>query len=211
MLFTCNSFAQEVILEEDTYVSYQDSLFILKEVTITNSGLDGINDTLITYVPPAVDTAGLVELIRIKSINTTNEQVAKMRNAFIFRKSYSLSGAYDDLLEGLGSDLDSLNIAMYASQIKGRYRIVTDTTDFNIDIIDHPSQTGFLRATGTDSEGNFNVRIKGRWWFDIRIEDVWYSLIWDGDNRDRQVYRSPTYALPNVIALPNSIRLIKTQ
>ncbi len=211
MLFACNLFAQEVILEEDTYVSYQDSMFILKEVVITNSGLDGVNDTLINYVPPAVDTSGLIELIRTKAANATNTKTAKMRNAFVFKKAYSTNNQYDQMLEILGSDLDVLNVELYANQLKGRYKVITDTTTFFVDVIDHPSLPHFLRATGTDNEGNFNIRVEGKWWFDIRIEGVWHSLIWDGDNRDRQVWRSPTWALPSVIAQPNTIRLIKTQ
>lgn len=211
MLFACNLFAQEIILEEDTYVSYQDSMFVLKEVNITNAGLEGFNDSLIQYVPPAVDTSGLIDLVRTKATNTANTKVAKMRNALVFKTAYSSNNQYDAMLEALGSDLDVLNVEMYANQIKGRYRIITDTTNFFVDVIDHPTQAHFLRATGTNGEGNFNIRIEERWWFDIRIDGVWNAVIWDGDNRDRQVWRSPTIALPSVIAAPNTIKLIKVQ
>lgn len=205
----CNLSAQEVISETSEYIPYQDTLFVFQQTTITNKGLDGINDTVVTYSSPALDTVGLIDAIRVASLNKTNQQVAKMRNAFEFKKVFSSLRDSDGLVEELGSDLDSLNVAQYGQYFKGRYRMVTDSTNFTLNIVDHPFFPRFLRATGEDDEGNFNVRVYSRYMMSIVIDGKQEYVIWDGDSRDRPVFRSPTFAIPAAINDINMIRLFK--
>lgn len=209
MLASLSAYSQEVISETSEYVAYQDTLFVLQGTTITNTGLEGVNDTLVQYLPPAVDSLGLVDLIHTRTTNTINTLVSKMRQSFSFRKSLSEHNRQSMLLGLLGVDLDVLNTALYGNKAKGQYRVITDTSDFVVEFIDHPSNPKFLRATGLNNEGNFNVRIYGRWWFAIKVSGVWQHVIWDGLNRDRQSWRSPTYAIPNSIQESNTFRLIK--
>ena len=211
LLLVCSFFAnaQEIIVDADTYVQYQDSLFILRTVQITNAGLDGRNDTIIRYIPPAVDTAGLIDLIKTKAINTANERVAFLRRSLVFRRAIQDNNGYDTQLNALGADLDETLVLQYGARIKGRYRLVTATQDFQVIIGDHPTRADVLRAVGTNNEGNFNVQIRGRWWLAITISGSATNLIWDGDNENRQVWRHPTFGLPNVMATLNPTRLIR--
>lgn len=205
----CELNAQEIIVEEDTYVPYQDSLFILRTLEITNAGLDGINDTVVRYIPPALDTAGLVTLLSTRAQNSTNQKSAILARAFPFKTIFNTYNDYESLAEELGVSLDSIFLLTYANQIKGRYRIITDTTNFLVDIIDHPTRNDLLRATGTEGEGNFNVRVRGAWFFSINLPDGVQYVLWDRDNRDRKVFRHPTFALPAAMGDVNKIRLIK--
>lgn len=201
--------AQEIIFEEDTYVPYQDSFFILRTLEITNSGLEGVNDTVVRYVPPALDTAGLVNLISTRAINSANEKSARLARSFVFRTFLNGTNGYASLLSLLGADLDEILVSTYANQLKGRYRMITDSTNFLIDIIDHPIRTDVLRATGTDGEGNFNVTVWGSWAFHINIDGNPQHVIWDRDNSERRVFRHPSWATPNGVSATNTIRLIK--
>lgn len=205
----CELNAQEIIVEEDTYVPYQDSLFILRTLEITNVGLDGLNDTVVRYIPPALDTAGLITLISTRAQNSVNEKSARLARALPFRTTLNGYSDYADLALSLGSNLDSIFQLTYASQLKGNYRIITDTSNFVVTIDDHPSRTDVLRATGTEGEGTFNVKVRGAWFFSINLPDGTQFVVWDRDNRDRKVFRHPTFALPAAMGDVNKIRLIK--
>jgi hypothetical protein len=202
--------AQEIILEEDTYVSYQDSLFILRTLEIANQGLEGVNDTVVRYIPPALDTAGLVNLIRTRALNSVNEKSARLARSFTFRTALGVSNSYDALLSDLGSDLNSFVVNSYANQLKGRYRVVTDTTNFLVDIIDHPVQSGLFRMVGTSGEGTWNILPRGAWFFQVNnFGGATQYLIWDRDNAERRIFRHPSWATPDAVSETNNIRFIK--
>ncbi|MEL6835232.1 MAG: hypothetical protein AAFP77_19690 [Bacteroidota bacterium] len=203
--------SQEIIIQEDTYVSYRDSLFILRNLEITNNGIEGINDTVVRYIPPAYDTLGLINLIATRAKNTASEKSAVLARSFSFRSFLRGVNAAGNLISGLGADLDSILVADYKSQLKGRYRVITDSTNFLVDIIDHPNRVDLLRATGTDGEGNFNVTVWAKWAFHINIAGQSNLVVWDRDNRERKVFRHPSWATPNTVSETNTIRLIKTE
>jgi hypothetical protein len=210
LFLSFSAFSQETISETSEYVAYQDTLFVLKTTSIINQGIEGINDTIVTYTPPAVDTVGLINVIGINSINELNTTVARFRNAIDFRLLLSRRNTTDALINTLGSDLDEINVSRYKNQVKGMYRIITDSTNFIVNIVDHPNNR-FLRATGTLGEGNFNVRVFGRWMIGILIGGQYQYVIYDGRNKEKPIFRSPTFWLPNTISESpfNTIRLIK--
>lgn len=212
LLFACSVLgAQEVISETQEYVSYQDSLFTLKTTTVISTGYDGIENTFITYASP-VDTAGLSGQLFNTYQNSVNEASAKMRNAVPFRSILAHYVASKAILSTIGLDLDSMNVARYASLYSGRWRIFNeDGTNFFAMIAAHPTQPGLLRATGETGEGNFNILIYGRNFirFTVGAGDVKY-LVWDGASTERRLFQNPVrMTTPAAIATSSSFRMVK--
>lgn len=211
-LFAFSLNAQSVmdVIESDSEViSYEDSLFLIKTTTISTTNIDGINDTLISYVGP-LDTADVIQTLHTDHLNATNTTVARWRRALSFR---SVINDYNDekaYYATLGYDLDSLNVMRYANAFKGRYRVVEDDGNvFFVDVIDHPNNNGLLRAVGTDSEGNFNVLIYGRYFFRININGTQQYMSWDGESSTRPVFRWVTYGLPTSLVTHSNFRMVK--
>jgi hypothetical protein len=210
MLLVCSLSAQEVISETTQYVPY-DTLFTLKTTRIVGTGYEGLNDTTFTYSIPT-DTAGVVSQIHTDYLNTTNTAVAKMRNATPFRSVLAVYVATKATLALLGSDLDSINVARYAGVYTGRWRIFReDGTDFFATVAPHPTQPGLLRATGENSEGNFNILIYGRYFirFTFAAGDLKY-LTWDGGSSVRPFFQNPVrMTVPTAISTSSNFRMVK--
>jgi hypothetical protein len=198
MILVCSLSAQEEISVTKAYVSYQDSLFILQTITITNEGIEGINDTLVDYTPPAVDTVGLLEILNTQAVNEYNEKVAFLRRALTYRKINSTDSGFDALISGLGGDLDSFRIQLYANQLKGRWRYIDNAgNQREFDLIDHPSMTTRLRM---DEDGganeNMNVTVNGRWAITVRMNSANVDFLWSGEDRNRPVFYLEKFWLP---------------
>jgi hypothetical protein len=212
-ILVCSLSAQEVISETTQYITYQDTLFTIKTTRIISAGYEGLNDTTVSYSMPT-DTAGVVSQLHTDYLNTTNTAVAKMRNAPPFR--FVLTGylATKNTLALLGADLDSINVARYGNVLSGRWRIFReDGTNFVATIAPHPTQPGLLRATGENSEGNFNILIYGRHFvrFTVGAGDVKY-LAWDGASTERPLFQNPVrMTVPTAISTSPNFRMVKVQ
>ena len=213
LLLACSLFAhsQEIISENSTYFPYQDTLFVLRTITVTNMGIEGVNDTTVIWSSPT-DTAGVAQQIEIAATNSTNAAVAKFRNAISFRSVLANYLTSKNLLALLGIDLDERMVARYGATVAGRYRVFrTDGTNFFVNVAAHPTNPAIMRATGTAGEGNFNVLIYGRWMLRISLaapDGVTY-LIQDRNITERPILRHPSYWIPTAMVTPNNTRMVK--
>lgn len=192
-------FAQTEVSVDKDYIPYQDSLFILQTVTITNQGIEGVNDTIIEYTPPAIDTAGLLHLLYTQSLNKVNEKTSLLRRAIAYRKINADEAAFDALIDELGGNTDSFRLATYATALKGKWRYIDNLgTSRTFDLIDHPNLSTRLRM---DEDGgandNMNVKISGRWRITVRIGLENLTFVWSGEDRDRPVFYLEKFLLPN--------------
>jgi len=203
--------AQEIIFESSAYFPYQDSLFTYRTITVTNTGIEGVNDTSVVWSAPT-DTLGIAQQIEVSAINSTNMAVARFRNGISFRNVLVNYLAQKTLLAALGIDLDARMVARYGANVAGRYRVFrTDGTNFFVDVAAHPTNPAVMRATGTANEGNFNVLIYGRWMLRIALpapDNITY-LIHDSDSTDRPILRHPSFWIPNVMVTSKNTRMVK--
>lgn len=211
LLFASFLFSQEIVSEDEQYVGYQDSMFILQVTTITNQGLDGVNDTTIQYLPPALDTAGLIDLLTSRSMNNLQVAGARASRLYESRRVFNDRNKTEQQLMELGADLDSLVKVRTSSRLVGRYRMVTDSTNYIVEIAEHPNNGSLLRATQVDETTNrMNISVFGQWSFRIRINNEWYYMNWDrSTSSDRRVFRTWNYGIPSQIQSPNTLRLTK--
>lgn len=213
LLAVATAYSQEVISETQQYISYQDSLFVLKTTRVVGTGYEGLNDTTVSYSAPT-DTAGLVTQLRNAYINTANTASARMRAASPFRTLLNLYATEKANLATLGYNLDSLLVSQYANAYTGRWRIFNqDLSSFFVDVVRHPTVPGLLRATGTAGQGNFNILLYGRHFFRITLAgaNVQY-LIWDGNSQALPSYRNPVWMTnPQAIVTSSLVRMVKIQ
>ena len=206
-------YSQEVISEVQEYISYQDSLFVLKTTRITRTGYEGLNDTTVSYTAPT-DTAGLVTQLRNGYINSANTATARIRAASPFKTILSDYAAEKAVLAELGFSLDSMLVDQYANAYTGRWRVFANGgSSFFVDVAKHPTQPGLLRATGTAGEGNFNVLLYGRHFFRITLQNanVQY-LTWNGNSTEQPVYQPPaTISIPSALVPASTVRMVKVR
>lgn len=198
MGFTALAYSQEVVSETTEYVAHEDSLFILKQTTVTNQGIEGVNDTLVEYLPPAIDSAGLIDLLFVESVNATNTTNALFRRALGYRKVFNTSNTYAGLLSELGADRDSMMVKLYASKFKGTYRLITDLETRTFVLEDHPNRNDVLRMNEFDGvlDENLNVTITSSWSLKVRIGAETIPFVWSGTDRDKPVFYKENFILP---------------
>lgn len=210
-LFVCSLSAQEVISETQQYIPYQDSLFVLKTTKVISTGYENLNDTLVSYAAPT-DTSGLADQLHIAYLNESNTATVKMRNAAPFRFVLANYLASKNILALLGRNLDSINVARFGNALSGMWRVFReDGTNFFVDIAPHPTNPTFLRATGTNGEGNFNILVYNRWFFRFALGagDVKF-LTWDGNSSTLPVYRNPvSMTTPTAVQVSSNFRMVK--
>ena len=204
--------AQEVVSETSEYVTYQDSFFVLKSTTITNFGLDGLNDTVTTYSAP-LDSAGLINTIKVQHLNRINEGAARWRNNYNFRTSLVEYAATKTTLESLGVGLDSIVRLDYQNSFVGRWRFFNDDgTSFFVNLDTHPTRADLMRGQREDDLTFVTVTIFTRWL--IRVAwgpgDVVY-LFWDGTDSTRPVFRHGSQNLPAAMVAQDRRLVIKVQ
>ena len=189
--------AQEEISRTITYVPYEDTLFIAKEVVVINEGLDGINDTIVNYIPPALDSAGLKSFYVIAYKNNANSLNAKLRNANPYRRINADKNVYESLLAGLGESLDSTMVADYSRHLLGSWKHVdSGGSERFFELIAHPNNPERLRMDETGGvDANLNVTIESRW--SITVNDGGNTTYnWNGEDRNRSVWQLEKWSLP---------------
>lgn len=211
LLATFSVAAQEIITQGEIYVPYQDTLFILRTVEVVNNDLTGLNDTVIRYVPPALDTAGLANLLFTRSVNAKNTADARWRAALAYRTSIVDGNTASALIATLGYNYDSLMVATYGNRHTGRYRLITSTENVLVDIEVHPTNSGLLRATrvGVTPFSRFNIRVRGANSLQLRLAAGNTEVTWDGLSAENRRFRQPAYIVPPSIQAAPAITLTK--
>lgn len=199
----------EVISSESSYLPFQDSLLILRTVTVSTTELEGVNDTLVSYSEP-IDSAGLARQLTNAYLNDVNTKAARLRNANpmrFFLRDYADSKA---LVAQLGQNLDSLLVAQYKRQYLGTWRVfLANGQTYNAEIIEHPTNAGLLRLTGGQGQSNANVTVYGRYLIRAVLQGKSEFLNWDGGSQDRPAFVPLTNALPAAAAAINTTRMVK--
>ena len=213
LFFAVNLQAQEEISSVTNYLPYQDSLFILQTATVTNNGVEGVNDTVIQYDPILYDTASLVTRLYTEAENNSANKSALLRRAIDYRKINTEDGEYSDLIEMLGSDLDEIRLTAHAGKLKGNWRYTDNAGNVRLfELIDHPTLSNRLRMSeiGGVAE-NMNVTVGNRWRITVRMDNTNVTFAWSGEDRNRPVFYLEKFLLPGALTggFDNS-RWIKT-
>lgn len=199
----------EVLSSESSYLPYQDSLLVLRTITITTTELDGVNDTLVRYAEP-IDSAGLARQLTNAYLNHVNTKAARLRNANpmrFFLQDYNNSKA---LVAQLGQNLDSLLVAQYKRHYLGTWRVfLANGQTYDAQIIEHPNNAGLLRLTGGQGQSNVNVTVYGRYLIRAVLQGKAEFLNWDGGSRERPIFVPLTNAVPAAAAERNTTRMVK--
>lgn len=190
-----------------------DSTYLIKTYNVYDFGT-GELDTVLQVPPVQTDSLGVIQAIASKQRNEQLAMAAYVRNAMQWRKSLGSYNSADTEISDFSGSETSLaedNARYWLSRYIGRYRIVTDTSDFFVEIEGlNPNNEAVLRATGTDGEGNFNVRVYSRWSFRIAIDGTSYYMFWTGEDKDRPMFRPVEYILPmSILSDQPDIRIVK--
>ena len=212
IFFSLSAFSQEVISENSEYITYQDTLLVLKSTLVTNAGLEGINDTTVTYSQP-LDSSGLINQLVQKHLNAVNVGAARWRNNFNFRTILLEKSQIESTLSAFNINLDSMVTSQYANSLIGRYRFFdSDGSTFLVDVDRHPTRSDILRGVRQDGNGVIIIRPFSRWLLQVvwGAGDIVY-LFWDGTDSNKPVFWHGSANLPTVFTTRNNRRIIKVK
>jgi len=154
------AFSQEVLVDDyDMTFNESDSSWVIKRTLISTTAITGLNDTSYTYTQVA-DSAAAVRNIFVRSYNSMQEMTAPLNNSFASKRIAQFANQVDTYLTGISGKgyFEQLTEQM-GSYYKGRWRILLDTTDMLVDIVDHPTNPSLLQVTEVDGPGTWNARI----------------------------------------------------
>ena len=201
----------EVISQESTYLPFQDSLLIKRTVTITETEIEAINDTLVSFSEPT-DSAGLAQQLVSEYLNVANQRAAIFRRSSDFRYTIRDYNATKAELNSFGLSLDSVVINQYSRQLLGTYRVfLDDSTNYIADMQAHPTRSDVLRLVGRGGETPLVVFVLGNGLIRLRIGTITYLLSWDGNSTTRKAYRHTSYFLPSTEVTQSIIRILKIE
>lgn len=204
--------SNEVLSSESSYLPYQDSLLILRTITITTTELDGVNDTLVSYSEPT-DSAGLAIQLTNAYLNDVNTKAARLRNASpmrFFLQDYINS---KNIIESLGQNLDSLIISQYKRHYLGTWRVFMPSGSQLVELTEHPNRSDLLRMTGDNFTAN--IQLYGRHHLRLTIargnasQGQSYFLNWNGASRERPVYEDMKNVFPAAVSPRELFRIVK--
>lgn len=194
VLFGLSLQAQETTCD---YVPYQDGLFVLRCVTVEDTGFPGLQNVDTTYQVPPVDSFTLQQQIAIRAANNSNGYVNRFRNNGGFRRLFNEANAFDALLGQVGGDYHQEMVERFGNRIVGQYTLETPDSNHVVNIINHPNLSNRLRAENPDTGERWNIRIWSRDFIEvINYEDTDYYLALDPENNARRKFREWAYFIP---------------
>lgn len=200
--------SQELVSESTEYLPYQDSLFLIKTVTVKNNGLT-VNDTSVTYSTP-LDAASLINSLSIGYTNNTGQAVARWRNNNRFSRIFADYAEAKASISAFGVNLDSLNVDKFGAAFIGRWRVFNhDGSSYFVNIDYHPARGDLLRATSETDGAFYNIVVYSRWFFRITVSGVVKYVMWDGSDSARPIFRDASFGIPAQMVTRDNFRMIK--
>ena len=163
-LLPLSLFAQrESIVSQDYLIQQVDTLFMLRQVTVTESGVPNVYDTTLTTLRIGEDSTTILSGLFTENYNTLLEYSGKVREANSFFRYFQVYNTYKGLFASLGVDMDVVLTQNLAPQFVGTYRIrgVQDTVNYLADLTIHPNPATTNRLRIQERGGNraYNVAI----------------------------------------------------
>lgn len=157
---------RSVILSRDYSIVQADTMLALRERTIEETGIVGINDTTIRTIAQAADTATLLQSTYVSAYNEMLEQAGRVRQAGPFTRYFQTHNSYATMFGQLGVDMETVLVQNTGNQYLGLYRIFYDsagtTLNFLADLVTHPNPeiTNRLRLVERNGARAYNVALR---------------------------------------------------
>lgn len=188
--------AQDVVLEINQAIPFQDSLYVMYSKTVTCYGY-GFCDTVSTVSSTPVSRESASGQLFAAYANRANELTGRMIRARGYKGINEVKQRYRAELQGVGLDVDSMLIDQYKTQFIGEWSYINaGGLERSFVLTEHPSRTDALLMDGTPinydffivGEKNFMVNLGGA---NGNMRFVWSETI-GGD----QVFRPENSNVP---------------